>query len=49
MAGATLVGVGTATYFKGMGVFEEIKTGLADYMKKQGIKSLTEIVGAAHT
>ena len=48
MAGATLVGVGTATYFKGIGVFEEIKTGLRQYMEKTGIKSLKEIIGAAH-
>ncbi len=48
MAGATLVGVGTATYFKGIGVFEEIKSGLSQYMEKNGIKNLTDIVGAAH-
>jgi dihydroorotate dehydrogenase (NAD+) catalytic subunit len=48
MAGATLVGVGSATYFKGVGVFEEIKTGLREYMKKEGIKSLKEIIGIAH-
>lgn len=49
MAGATLVGVGSATYFKGIGVFEEIKTGLREYMEKEGIKSLKEIIGAAHS
>ena len=48
MAGSTLVGVGTATYFKGTGVFEEIKTGLRAYMEKEYIQSLKEIVGAAH-
>lgn len=48
MAGATLVGVGSATYFKGIGVFEEIKAGLQDYMDKTSIKSLTEIIGIAH-
>lgn len=48
MAGATLVGVGTATYFKGIGVFEEIKTGLSQYMEKNGLTSLKDIVGAAH-
>lgn len=48
MAGSTLVGVGTATYFKGIGVFEEIKLGLAQYMEKNGIKNLKEIVGVAH-
>ncbi|MBI3380141.1 dihydroorotate dehydrogenase [Candidatus Gottesmanbacteria bacterium] len=47
-AGATLVGVGTATYTKGMKVYEEIKTGLTDYMKKENLKNLKEIVGQAH-
>ncbi len=49
MAGATLVGIGTATYFKGIGVFEEVKSGLRQYMEKQGLKSLKEIVGVAHS
>lgn len=48
MAGATLVGVGSATYFKGVGVYEEIKAGLVEYMEKEHLKSLTDIVGAAH-
>jgi dihydroorotate dehydrogenase (NAD+) catalytic subunit len=48
MAGATLVGVGSAIYFKGLGVFEEIKTGLREYMAKEKIKNLTELVGVAH-
>lgn len=49
MAGSTLVGVGTATYFKGIGVFEEVKAGLSQYIEKNGLKSLKEIVGAAHS
>ncbi|OGG13026.1 hypothetical protein A2773_00250 [Candidatus Gottesmanbacteria bacterium RIFCSPHIGHO2_01_FULL_39_10] len=48
MAGATLVGVGSATYTKGMKVFEELKQGLADYMAKENIKSLKDIIGIAH-
>ena len=48
MAGATLVGVGTATYFKGVGVFEEIKQGLREYMEKQHLASLNDIIGAGH-
>lgn len=48
MAGATLVGVGSATYFKGYGVYEEIKQGLQAYMEKEGTKSLKELVGVAH-
>lgn len=49
MAGATLVGVGTATYIKGMKVYEELKNGLSAYMEKEHIKSLKEIVGVVHT
>ena len=48
MAGATLVGVGTATYMKGMKVYEELKQGLQAYMEKEGIKNLKELIGVAH-
>jgi len=48
MAGATLVGVGSATYFKGMKLFGEIKEGLSEYMKKEKIKNLKELVGVTH-
>lgn len=48
MAGATLVGVGSATYFRGYAVFEEIKTGLHRYMKTEHLTDLTKLVGAAH-
>ncbi len=48
MAGATLVGVGSAMYFKGVGVYEEIKKGLTEYMDKEKVTNLKEIVGVAH-
>ncbi|MBI5619641.1 dihydroorotate dehydrogenase [Candidatus Gottesmanbacteria bacterium] len=48
MAGATLVGVGSATYLKGYAVYEEIKKGLEKYMDKEGLKSLKQLVGVAH-
>ena len=48
MAGATLVGVGTATYTKGMKIYDELKNGLSEYMDKEGIKDLKELVGVAH-
>ncbi len=48
MAGATLVGVGSATYLRGMKVFEEMKTGLIAYMQKERITSLKELIGVAH-
>lgn len=48
MAGATLVGVGTATYLKGMKVYDELKSELSAYMEKESIKSLKELIGIAH-
>lgn len=49
LAGATLVGVGTATYRKGMKIYEELKIGLIEYMQKSGIQNLNELVGAVHS
>lgn len=48
MAGATLIGVGTATYLKGMGIYNQLKKELIEYMDKEKIKSSKELVGIAH-
>ncbi len=48
MAGATLVGVGTATYLKGMGIYNELKKELANYMETNHYTDLKELVGIAH-
>ena len=48
LAGATLVGVGTATYYKGMGIFEQLKKDLIKYIEENNIKNLTELIGASH-
>lgn len=48
MAGATLVGVGTANYSRGMKVYDELKKELSDYMDKNNIKDIKELVGLAH-
>lgn len=48
MAGATLVGVGTATYLKGMKIYAQLKQELSEYLKKENITNLKELVGIAH-
>lgn len=48
MAGATAVGIGTAIYYRGIDVFEKISMEMQGWMKKNKIKSLSEIRGAAH-
>jgi dihydroorotate dehydrogenase (NAD+) catalytic subunit len=48
LAGATLIGVGTATYLKGMAVFDELKKGLSDYMDSNNYTKIEQIVGLAH-
>lgn len=48
MAGATLVGVGTAVYHRGLNVFKKIAAEMEAVMREEGIKNLKEIRGAAH-
>lgn len=48
LAGATLVGVGTATYYQGMGIYETLKKEFSEYMDKNNIKDLKEIIGGTH-
>lgn len=48
MAGASLVGVGSAIYDKGIGVFKKITKEMKVIMKKEKIKNLKEIQGVAH-
>jgi dihydroorotate dehydrogenase (NAD+) catalytic subunit len=47
MAGASAVGVGTAVYSRGMGVFAEMARELAALCGRLGIGSLSEVRGAA--
>jgi len=49
MVGSTLVGVGSATYIKGMNIYKQLTKELSDYMEKEGINNITELVGVAHS
>ncbi len=48
MAGATLVGVGSAAYFRGPNAWNLIAEEMKKIMSEEGIKSLDEIKGIAH-
>src|SRR3989338_4497533 len=48
MAGATAVGIGTAVYYRGIDVFRKVCNEMEEWMKKNKVKSLDEIRGAAH-
>lgn len=48
MAGARLIGVGTATYQKGMDIFNELKKELTNYMHTNHYSSPEELIGIAH-
>jgi dihydroorotate dehydrogenase (NAD+) catalytic subunit len=48
MAGATLVGVGSAVYLRGYKIYQEILTGLKNFMKEQKIKNIKSLIGGAH-
>ena len=48
MAGATAVGIGSGIHYRGLGLFREINAGLEEFIRREGLGSLAEIVGAAH-
>ncbi len=48
MAGATLVGVGSAVYWRGPTVFAEITREMVEWMTAHGVQRLAEIRGRAH-
>ncbi|KPA19482.1 Dihydroorotate dehydrogenase, classes 1 and 2 [Candidatus Magnetomorum sp. HK-1] len=48
MAGASVVGIGTAVYKRGITVFEEIVNEMKQICIKLGIKSLSDIRGLSH-
>jgi dihydroorotate dehydrogenase (NAD+) catalytic subunit len=48
MAGATLLGVGSAVYYRGANVFKKIAAEMQELMQQENIKSLDEIRGCAH-
>ncbi|MFZ2979188.1 MAG: hypothetical protein WA057_05985 [Candidatus Magasanikiibacteriota bacterium] len=49
MAGATLLGVGSAVYFRGPTAFKQITDEIKKIMQEEGINSLNEIRGIAHS
>lgn len=49
LAGASLVGVGSAIYRYGYGVIEKIKSELVDYVSSQKLTSLYSLTGKAHS
>jgi len=48
MAGATLVGVGSSVYLRGYKIYQEILAGLKEFMKKEKIKNVENLIGIAH-
>lgn len=48
MAGATLLGVGSAVYFRGPTAFKQITDEMERIMREEGIKNLDEIRGIVH-
>jgi len=48
MAGAVAVQIGSGVGRRGLGVFREVTHGMVDYLEKNGMTSISEIVGVAH-
>jgi dihydroorotate dehydrogenase (NAD+) catalytic subunit len=48
MAGARAVGLGTAVWLEGVGVFDRINADLVTWLEREGVASLADLVGVAH-
>jgi len=48
LAGASAVQIGTAIAAEGLKVFKEVTRGIGTYLKKKGLRSVTEVVGLSH-
>lgn len=48
LAGATLVGIGSAIAIHGVEVFEQVNTEIAEWCKNHDLKSLSELIGSSH-
>ncbi len=48
MAGASAVGVGSAIYYHGVGVFKKINDELAQFMQEEGYVHISDMKGIAH-
>ena len=48
LAGAKAVQIGSAVATKGIGIFNEVASGMEHYLDSHGFKSVEEIVGSAH-
>lgn len=48
MAGASLVGVGTAVYYRGLDAFQKIATEMTEWMQSNNVESIKELIGVAH-
>lgn len=48
MAGAALVGIGSAVYYRGAEVFKKIEQEMKKWCRENKVEDISEIVGAAH-
>jgi dihydroorotate dehydrogenase (NAD+) catalytic subunit len=48
LAGATAVQIGTAVALKGPNIFKAVNQGIDAYLKRNGFRSVEEIVGLSH-
>lgn len=47
MAGATLIGIGTGVYYRGVEIFKKVAEEMQAWCKENGVKKIADIIGAA--
>lgn len=49
LAGASLVGIGTAVAYRGIGVFKSVCDEMARWCEAEGVKNVSELIGSMHS
>lgn len=49
LAGASLVGIGSGVYYRGIEIFQKVVREIEEFMKQEGVEDLGELVGKAHS
>ena len=48
LAGASLVGIGSGIYYRGIDIFQKVVSEMEEYMEKENVKDIADLIGAAH-
>ena len=49
LAGASLVGIGSGVYYRGIDIFQKVINEIEEYMQKEYVENISDLIGKAHS